>query len=169
MIVSIVVAASENNAIGKDNQLLWRLPNDSRFFKNTTWGMPVIMGRKTFDSLGKALPGRLNIVITRNQAWQAPETIVTRSLEQAIGAARASDAKEAFVIGGAEIYKEALPLVNRVYLTRVHASLEGDAWFPELDETAWTKLSQLDFMPDARHAYAYSFQVWERKQESHGI
>jgi dihydrofolate reductase len=169
MIVSIVVAASENNAIGKDNQLLWRLPNDSRFFKNTTWGMPVIMGRKTFDSLGKALPGRLNIVITRNTLWQAPETIVTGSLEQAIAAARASDAKEAFVIGGAEIYKEALPLVNRIYLTRVHASLEGDAWFPELDETAWTKLSQLDFMPDARHAYAYSFQVWERKQESHGI
>jgi dihydrofolate reductase len=162
MNLSLVVAASTNNIIGKNNQLLWRLPNDMKFFKNTTWGMPVIMGRKTFESLGKALAGRTNIVITRNKDWKAEGAQVASNLEQALVAAAATDAKESYVIGGGEIYAQTLPLANRVYLTRVHAVIEGDTAFPVLNETEWQLLSQLDFSADDKHAYAYSFQVWQR-------
>ena len=163
MTISIVVAASENQVIGRDNQLLWHLPNDMKFFKNCTWAMPVIMGRKTFESLGKALSGRTNIVITRQQDWEAPGVQVVSSLEEAVSKAAEVDAKEAFVIGGGEIYEQALPLTNRIYLTRVHVSLEGDTYFPVLDPAKWVLLSNLDFPADDKHAYPYSFQVWERK------
>lgn len=163
MNIALVVAAAENNVIGSNNQLLWRLPNDMKFFKNTTWGMPVIMGRKTFESLGKPLAGRTNIVITRQENWAAPGTQVVGSLEKALAAAAATDAKEAYVIGGGEIYALALPLSQRIYLTRVHATLEGDTYFPEFDEQQWELLSNLDFPADEKHAYAYSFQVWERR------
>jgi len=163
MNIALVVAASENNVIGKNNQLLWRLPNDTKFFKNTTWGMPVIMGRKTFDSLGKPLAGRTNIVITRQKSWTAPGTQVVATLEEAMAAAADTDAKEAFVIGGGEIYALALPLAQRIYLTRVHGVFDGDAYFPEFDEQQWELLSNLDFPADEKHAYAYSFQVWGRR------
>lgn len=163
MQIALVVAAAENNVIGKDNQLLWRLPNDMKFFKNTTWGLPVIMGRKTFESLGKPLAGRTNIVITRKKDWEAPGAIVVNSLEQALAAAAETDAKEASVIGGGEIYAQALPVANRIYLTRVHTSLEGDTWFPAFSEQEWELLSNLDFPADEKHAYAYSFQVWGRR------
>ncbi|HSB94246.1 MAG TPA: dihydrofolate reductase, partial [Flavitalea sp.] len=131
--VSLVVAVSENHVIGKDNQLLWSLPNDMKFFKNTTWGMPVIMGRKTFESLGKPLPGRTNIVITSKPDWQAPGTITVSSLDEAIHAAEETDAKEVFVIGGGQVYKQSMPVANRIYYTRVHTSVEGDTFFPEID------------------------------------
>jgi dihydrofolate reductase len=163
MRVALVVAASDNNAIGKENRLLWCLPNDMRFFKNTTWGMPVIMGRKTYDSLGKPLAGRTNIVITRQQDWEAPGTIVVSNLDDAIKAAGSTDAKEAYVIGGGEIYRQALPVAQRVYITRVHATLEGDTYFPVIEEKDWELLSKLDFEADSKHEYAYSFQVWEHK------
>lgn len=163
MNLATVVAASENNVIGKNNQLLWNLPNDMKFFKNTTWGMPVIMGRKTFDALGKPLPGRTNIIITRKEDWQPEGTIVVNNIDAAIAAAAGADAKEAFVIGGGEIFTQVLPKVHRMYLTRVHATFDGDAWFREFDPLDWDLLSQLDFPADNRHAYPYSFQVWERK------
>lgn len=163
MHIALVVAAAENNVIGKNNQLLWRLPNDMKFFKNTTWGMPVIMGRKTFESLGKPLAGRTNMVITRQDAWKAPGVRIVKSLEEAIAAAADTDAKEAFVIGGGEIYALALPLARRIYLTRVHTTLEGDTYFPEFDQQEWELLSNLDFPADEKHAYPYSFQVWGRK------
>ena len=166
MTISLVVAASENNVIGKDNRLLWHLPNDMKFFKNTTWGMPVIMGRKTFESLGKPLTGRTNIVMTRDKEWTAQGTTVSPSMEEAMKAAAETDAKEVFVIGGGEIFKQILPQANRVYLTRVHTQLEGDAFFPELPAKEWKLLSQLDFTADAKHAYAYSFQVWQRNSQS---
>jgi dihydrofolate reductase len=166
MTISLVVAASENNVIGKDNRLLWHLPNDMKFFKNTTWGMPVIMGRKTFESLGKPLTGRTNIVMTRDKQWTANGTTVSSNMDEAMKAAADTDAKEVFVIGGGEIFKQVLPQANRVYLTRVHTSLEGDAFFPELPAKEWELLSQLDFMADAKHAYAYSFQVWQRNSQS---
>jgi dihydrofolate reductase len=166
MKIALVVAAAENNIIGKNNQLLWRLPNDMKFFKNTTWGMPVIMGRKTFESLGKPLAGRTNIVITRQDNWAAPEVRVVKNLEEALAAAAETDAKEASVIGGGEIYALALPLAQRIYITRVHTTLEGDTWFPEFDKQQWELLSNLDFPADEKHAYAYSFQVWQRKSES---
>lgn len=163
MNIALVVAAAENNAIGLNNKLLWRLPNDMKFFKNTTWGMPVIMGRKTFESLGKPLAGRTNIVITRQKNWEATGAQVVGSLQQALAAAGETDAKEAFVIGGGEIYALALPLANRIYLTRVHASFEGDTFFPAFDQQQWNLLSKLDFEADEKHAYAYSFEVWGKK------
>lgn len=163
MNIALVVAASENNVIGKNNQLLWRLPNDMKFFKNTTWGMPVIMGRNTFESLGKPLAGRTNIVITRQENWSAPGVQVVKSLDDAIAAAADTDAKESFVIGGGEIYKQAMPLAQRIYLTRVHGTFEGDTYFPVVEEQQWELLSNLDFPADEKHAYSYSFQVWGKR------
>lgn len=164
MLISFAVAASDNNVIGKDNQLLWSLPNDMKFFKNTTWGLPVIMGRKTYESMGgKPLAGRTNIVITRQSDWVSNGAIVVHSLEAGIKAAADTDAREAFVIGGGEIFREAMPIVHKMYITRVHATLDGDAFFPSFNESEFQLLSQLDFPADNKHAYAYSFQVWQRK------
>jgi dihydrofolate reductase len=165
MTISLVVAASENNVIGKDNRLLWHLPNDMKFFKNTTWGMPVIMGRKTFESLGKPLAGRTNIVMTHDPQWSAAGTKAAANMEEAMQAAADTDAKEVFVIGGGEIFRQALPKANRVYLTRVHTHIDGDTFFPELPAAEWTLLSQLDFATDAKHAHPYSFQIWQRNKE----
>jgi len=166
MIISLIAAASTNNVIGKDNQLVWHLPNDMKFFKNTTWGMPVIMGRKTYEALaGEPLPGRYNFVVTRNKEWDAHNAKVTvaADLGQAFKLAHGTDCKECFVIGGGEIYTAAMPLADRIYLTRVHAVVEGDAYFPVIDEKTWKMVSHLDFPADEKHAYAYSFQVWEPK------
>jgi dihydrofolate reductase len=162
MNLSIVVAASDNNVIGKDNRLLWHLPNDMKFFKNTTWALPVIMGRKTYESLGKPLVGRTNIVITRQKDWKAEGVKPVESINDAIHAAEDTDALEAYIVGGGEIYKQALPLSQRVYLTRVHTKLEGDTYFPPLNEKEWKLLSQLDFKADTKHKFDYSFQVWSR-------
>lgn len=167
MIVSLIVAASENNAIGKNNQLLWHLPNDLKFFKNTTWGMPVVMGRKTYESIaGDPLPGRFNIVVTRNTAWNPgrADVWVVPTIEEAIAKAKETDCKEVFVIGGGEIYRQSLAMAHKVYLTRVHTRIDGDTFFPELPPAAWTLVNQVDFPADEKHAYAYSFQVWERKR-----
>ncbi|ULQ56856.1 dihydrofolate reductase [Flavihumibacter rivuli] len=163
MIISIVVAVSENQVIGKDNQLLWHLPNDMKFFKNTTWAMPVIMGRKTFESLGKPLNGRTNIVITSNADYRPEGVFVVNSLEAALEVAAKTDALEAFVIGGGEIYRQFLPLTHKVYLTRVHTAIDGDTFFPELPEAEWVLHSRLDFPADQKHAHAYSFLVYDRK------
>jgi dihydrofolate reductase len=171
MIISLIVAASTNNVIGKDNRLLWHLPNDMKFFKNTTWGMPVLMGRKTFDALkGEPLPGRFNFVITRNKDWDPRRDNVTvvDSLSAAIGEAERTDCKEGFVIGGGEIYAASMPTADRIYMTRVHTVVEGDAYFPVIDEGRWTMVSNRDFPADEKHAYAYSFQVWERKTPKKG-
>jgi dihydrofolate reductase len=162
MLINLIVAAAENNAIGKNNQLLWHLPNDLKFFKNTTWGMPVIMGRKTFESVNKALPGRMNIVITRQAGWQADAVISANSLADAINKAAAAHYKEVFIIGGGEIYQQALPLAQQIFLTRVHTEIEGDTFFPELDATEWKLVSKDDFDADEKHAYPYSFETWSR-------
>lgn len=167
MIISLIAAASTNNVIGKDNKLLWHLPNDMKFFRNTTWGMPVVMGRKTYDALaGEPLPGRFNFVITRNKDWnpQNEKVKVVDSLDAAIAGASETDAKEAFVIGGGEIYKQSMSMADKIYMTRVHMVLEGDAFFPVIDEKDWELTSNLDFPVDEKHAYAYSFQTWERKK-----
>ena len=166
MIISLIVAASTNNVIGKDNKLLWHLPNDMKFFKNTTWGMPVVMGRKTYDALaGEPLPGRFNFVITRNKGWD-PHHVkvkVVDTLAGAIRLAEETDCKETFVIGGGEIYAAAMPIADKIYMTRVHAVLDGDTWFPVIDEKQWQLTDNRDFPTDEKHAFAYSFQVWERK------
>jgi dihydrofolate reductase len=164
MTKSFVLAASENNVIGRNNQLPWSLPNDLKFFKNTTWAMPVIMGRKTFESTGRPLPGRTNIVITRKTDWNFEGVTVVHDMDAALKAAADTDAKEAFIIGGGEIFKRYISEVERIYLTRVHTVLEGDTYFPAIDPGQWDLISNLDFNADERHKYAYSFQLWQRKQ-----
>lgn len=168
MIVSLVVAASENNVIGKDNKLLWRLPNDMAFFKNITWGLPVIMGRKTYESLGKPLKGRTNIVISRNMPaasidGEGSEIIICSSIEEAIKVAGETDAKQCSIIGGGEIYKQSMPIADRIYMTRVQAIVKGDTYFPEIDENEWKLTASMSFDTDEKHAYAYRFETWERK------
>lgn len=161
MLISLIVAASTNNAIGKNNELLWRLPNDMKFFKQTTWAMPVIMGRKTFESLqGKPLNGRLNIIITRQQGFEANGVKVVGSLEAAIALSAANDYKECFVIGGGEIYAMAMPIAHKIYLTRVDAVLAGDTYFPAIDEKEWSLTMDEAHAADDKHAYAYRFQLW---------
>jgi dihydrofolate reductase len=164
MITNLVVAAAENNVIGKDNKLLWRLPNDMAFFKNTTWAMPVIMGRKTFESLGKPLKGRTNIVISGNKTLAPGEgVVVADSIQTAIIEAEKTDAKECYVIGGGEIYRLSLPFAYRIYLTRVHTIVDGDTSFPVIDEKEWEKVASMTFAADREHQYSYSFEVWQRK------
>lgn len=163
MTISLVVAAAENNAIGKNNQLLWHLPNDMKFFKNTTWGMAVIMGRKTFESLNKPLPGRFNIVITRQADWKAEGVTVAADLNDALKKAKETNCNEVFVIGGGEIYQQSMQIADKIYITRVHAALDADTFFPEIDETKWQLSHNQDFAADEKHAFAYSFQTWERK------
>ena len=162
MTISLVVAASENNAIGKNNQLIWHLPNDLKFFKNTTWGFPVIMGRKSFESVNKPLPGRTNIVITTNPDWKAETVIVVNNLKDAIQKAAETNSKQIFIIGGGEIYKQSMDIADSIYITRVHADLEGDTFFPEIDKSKWKLTSNQDFEADEKHAYSYSFQIWEK-------
>jgi dihydrofolate reductase len=167
MIISLIVAASTNNVIGKANGMVWNLPNDSKYFKNTTWGMPVIMGRKTYESMSsEPLPGRFNYVITGHPDWNPnnSKVRVVGSLEEAIREAAETDSKEAFVAGGGQIYAEAMPLADKIYLTRVHAIVDGDAYFPVFDESQWDLISDMDHPADDRHAYSYSFQVWQRKK-----
>lgn len=162
MIISLVVAAATNNAIGKDGKMPWHLPNDMKHFKNVTWGMPIVMGRKTFDSLGKALPGRKNIVITRQQGWKADNTVTVKNIEDALFVAKETDAKEVMVIGGGEIYKTLFDKAQRIYLTRVEAEPEGDTFFPVLVQGQWHLVSQKNHEADEKNAYNFSFQVWER-------
>ncbi len=163
MIISLVVAASENNVIGKNNQLLWKLPNDMKFFKNTTWPLPIVMGRKTFESLGsKPLHGRRNIVVTRQAGWNANGITKVMNIHSAIGIAREDDVKEIFIIGGGEIFKETMKSAGRIYMTRVHANLEGDVFFPEIDRSVWELKNSVDHPADAKHAYPYTFEIWER-------
>ena len=137
--------------------------HDLHFFKNITWGMPVIMGRKTFEAVNKPLPGRFNIVITRQQDWNAEGVIVTRDLSNAIKKAAETNCKENFIIGGGEIYKQGIQIADKIYLTRVHASLDGDTFFPVIEEAKWLLTSNQDFTADEKHAFAYSFQTWKRK------
>lgn len=164
MIISLVVAASENNVIGKNNQLLWHLPKDMKFFKNVTWGMPVVMGRKTFESIGsKPLSGRKNIVITRQPNWNAEGVSVVNSVDAAVSLAEELNYKEIFIIGGGVIYVIAFDRANKIYMTRVHAELEGDTYFPVIEKNDWKLVSNTDNLADDKHDYAFSFQLWERK------
>lgn len=162
MNISFVVAAANNNGIGKNGTMPWHLPNDMKHFKNITWGMPVVMGRKTYESLGKPLPGRKNIVITRQNGWKAEGTVVVQTIEDALFVARQTDAKEVMVIGGGEIYKTLFEKANRIYLTRVDAEPEADTFFPSIDPRQWWLMNQHSHEADEKNAYNYSFQTWER-------
>ncbi len=162
MLISFVAAAATNNAIGKDGKMPWHLPNDMKHFKNVTWGMPVVMGRKTFESLGKALAGRKNIVITRQSGWKAEGVVLVKSIEDALFVAKQTDAKEVMVIGGGEIYKALIGKAGRIYLTRVQAEPDADTFFPIIDPMQWHIMNQKNYEADEKNAYNYSFQVWER-------
>jgi dihydrofolate reductase len=162
MEISLVVAAATNNAIGKEGGMPWHLPNDLKHFKNVTWGMPVIMGRKTFDSLGKPLAGRKNIVITRQSGWKAEGAIAVKSIDDALFLVRESDVKEAMVIGGGEIFKTLFDKAKKIYMTRVEAEPEADTWFPAIEPNKWHLVSQQNHEADEKHNFKYSFQTWER-------
>jgi dihydrofolate reductase len=165
MTISLIVAASTNNAIGKNNQLLWHLPVDLKFFKNTTWAMPVMMGRKTFESVNnKPLLGRQNIIISRNATPSTEgEVWWATSLEQAIEQSKKMDCNEVFIAGGAQIYNQSMAVASRIYMTRVHANFEADTFFPEIDLQDWELVKNNDFAANEKHAYSFSIQVWERK------
>ena len=163
MIVSLIVAASENNAIGKDNKLLWHLPEDLKFFKNATWGMPVVMGRKTFEAMGKLLAGRTNIVITSNKDWKAEGATVVQNIDDALKAGEATGAKEAFITGGGEIYRQTMDIADKIYMTRIHAEMEGDTFFPEIDPAAWELIFNKELKADEKNKYDMNFETWQKK------
>jgi dihydrofolate reductase len=154
-IVSIVVATDEHDAIGRDGQLPWRLPDDLKRFKALTLGKPVVMGRRTWDSIGRPLPGRHNIVISRQRDLRLEGATVVDSFESALAAA--GDAAEVCVIGGAEIYRLALPHTSIIHLTRVHATVEADTWLPALDSSQWHERAREEHPADDRHAHAFDF------------
>ncbi len=163
MTLSIIVAKAENNVIGKDNDLVWYLPADLKYFKQTTSGHYVIMGRKTFESFGKPLPNRTHIIITRNKEFKYPGVHVVHSLDEAIEMAKQSREEEVFVLGGAEIYRQSMDKVDRLYVTEVKAIFEGDTFFPEIDQSQWKEVSRQSFEADEKNKYPYAFVVYERK------
>lgn len=165
--LAIIVAMSENRVIGRGGGLPWHLPDDLRHFKRTTKGHTVIMGRRTFDSIGRTpLPGRANIVITRDRNYEAPGAQVSHSFAEAVTLAQrcAPPDAEVFVLGGADIFRLALPVAHKLYLTLVHATIEGDVHFPEFDRTAWRLIDETQHTADANHAYAFTIQTYERSR-----
>ncbi len=159
--LSLIVAMDENRLIGNDNQLPWHLPADLAFFKSTTMGKPIIMGRKTFDSIGRPLPGRRNIIITRNPDFSAEGCEIVNDIDGALD--RCSDQDELMLIGGASLYEQILTRVNNMYITQVHHSFEGDTWFPEFDLAEWKIESQQDYSDEGNNKYAYSFVKYVRE------
>ncbi len=160
MALSIIVALAKNNVIGVDNSLPWHLPADLKYFKATTMGKPIVMGRKTFQSIGRPLPGRRNIVITRNENWRADGVEIACSADEAHSLT--ADCPEAMVIGGAQIYNQMLPLVDRLYVTEVNLDVAGDTFFPEINTASWREVSR-DHHGAEVDAPAYSFVVYERR------
>lgn len=162
MIVSLIVAVSANGVIGLDGGIPWHLPEDLKLFKETTMGHTLIVGRKTYQSIGRPLPGRQMIVLTRQADYVAEGCQVVGSLEEALMIAREAGEDEAFVAGGAEVYALALPLAERIYWTQVHAEVEGDTYFPEFEREDWLEVERKDFLADEGHAPAFSVSVLER-------
>jgi len=162
-VIALVVAAARNDVIGSDNRLPWRLPADLKHFKQITMGKPVVMGRKTFESIGRPLPGRANIIITQNRAYNAPGCLVVNSIDQALAAAAGGD--EIMIIGGATLYAACLPSATRIYLTRIHHDFSGDARFPAPDAEQWRETERRDCAADDKNPYAYSFIVLERREQ----
>lgn len=172
MHVAIYVAVAENGVIGRDNGLPWRLSSDLKRFKAGTMGKPIIMGRKTFESIGKALPGRLNIVVTRDPAYRAEGAEVAASLDDALALARVrgrcmAGADEICVVGGGEIYRQALPIADRLHVTHVLGDVEGDARFPPIDPATWRQVGSEDVPAGERDSHATRYVVYERRQSVH--
>jgi len=165
MHVAIVVAMSENRVIGIRNALPWRLPADLRHFRRVTLGKAVLMGRKTFESIGHPLEGRRNIVVSRDPHFRAGGCLIAPSLDEALAR---TGGEEILVIGGASIYAQALPQTERIYLTLVHAQVEGDAFFPAIDEDEWLTIARTDHPADERNDFPYSFLTLERRTPRQG-
>ena len=167
MKIALIVAVSQNNVIGRDNQLPWHLPEDLQYFKSMTMGKPILMGRKTFESIGRPLPGRVNIVITRDPDWIAEGVEIVSTIDDAMAAGavacKAADSDEIMIIGGAQIYRDCLPLADVLYLTKVEAEIEGDAFFPDIDLDQWQEVSEKS--PKTIDKYAYRFVILKRTQK----
>ena len=163
MKIILIVAKAKNQVIGKDNQLIWKLSADLKRFKNLTTGHYILMGRKTFDSLGKPLPNRTHLIITRNPDFQAPEGhYAFSSLEEAIIFCNKIEVEKLFIIGGGQIYKEALPLCDQLEITEVDATPEGDTFFPEIDLTYWKETAREEFPADEKNEFPYAFVTYEK-------
>jgi len=158
--ITIIAAIANNRALGMNNKLIWHLPEDLKRFKSVTRGHHVIMGRKTFESLGKPLPNRTSIIITRNKNYNAQACLVVNSLEEALE--KAKEDKNPFILGGSEIYKLAMPIADKLDLTLVHHEFEADAFFPEIDSSIWKESSRQDFKADDKNKYDYSFVTYEK-------
>lgn len=162
MTLAIIVATDEQGLIGKDNDLPWHLSADLQYFRRVTMGKPIVMGRNTHKSIGRALPGRHNIVITRDQNYKADGCSVVHSIDEALALCVGED--EVMVMGGASLYKQFLPQADKLYLTHVHANLEGDTWFPDWHKSDWLEISREDYLADDKNEYDYSFVVYEKRK-----
>ena len=164
MIISIIAGMDNNRLIGQGNRLPWRLPADMKHFRRHTLGKPVLMGRKTFESIGKPLPQRTNIILTHDLNYRAEGCIITHSIEEALNAATGSE--EIMIIGGASIYDLFFPLTNRLYLTYVHDCFQGDVYFPAFDLADWQEVKRVDRQPDKKNPHPYSFLFLHRRSEN---
>ncbi|MBS0365040.1 MAG: type 3 dihydrofolate reductase [Proteobacteria bacterium] len=162
--ISLIVAMAQNGVIGRNNTLPWHLPGDLQRFKTVTLGKPILMGRRTYESIGRALPGRRNLVLTRDARWSAPGVIVVHCMEEALRAA--SDAAELVVIGGTELFRQVLPYAQRMYLTHVHADVPGDTYFPDFDSSHWDDVDCHAHPADERHAWPMTFVTLQRRGAS---
>lgn len=160
--ISLIVAMDQNRVIGKNNKLPWHLPADLQYFKKVTMGHPIVMGRKTFESIGRVLPGRENVIVTRNQEFKAEGCVVLHDIAQ-IKMFADNHEKEVFVIGGAEIFKEILPFTDRLYITEIHETFEGDTFFPEIDENEWDEISSNPGNIDEKNRFAHDFIILQKK------
>ena len=166
MHISQIAAMARNRVIGRDNRLPWHMPDDLAWFFRVTRGHHIIMGRRNFEANGKALPGRINIVVTRNPDYRAPGCVVVHTIDEALAYARDHGEEEAFIVGGGKIYAATLPLTERIYLTIIDTDAEGDVFFPELDPQEWQVMSREPHKADDRNPYDYTFFIFERKSKS---
>ncbi|MEW5552371.1 dihydrofolate reductase [Peribacillus frigoritolerans] len=160
--ISLIVAMDQNRVIGKNNKLPWHLPADLQYFKKVTMGHPIVMGRKTFESIGRVLPGRENVIVTRNQEFKAEGCVVLHDIAQ-IKMFADNHEEEVFVIGGAEIFKEILPFTDRLYITEIHETFEGDTFFPEIDENEWDEIFSNQGSIDEKNRFAHDFIILQKK------
>lgn len=164
--ITLIAALARNGVIGRNNQMPWKIPGEQAYFKRMTMGHPIVMGRKTWESIGRPLPGRRNVVVTRNRQFVAPGAEAVASLDEAL--TQTGDADEIFIIGGGELYAQALPRAHRLLLTEIDAEFEGDAFFPVFDRSQWLETSRERYLPTQDQPFRHSFVVYERRQQPPG-
>lgn len=162
MIRSIIAAVAQNNVIGKDNDLVWHMPADLKYFKQTTAGHYIIMGRKTFESFGKPLKHRTHIIVTRNKEYTYPGCYIVHNLDDAFKIAAENNQQEVFILGGAEIYRQSIGRSDRLYITEIKETFDGDTFFPEINKNEWREVDRSEFEPDEKNKYPYAFVRYER-------